>query len=264
MNINEYRRQWLRWRRIYERDSFTIMRKAFIKAIKQMDLTGVDEFNYKVLLPSRLPRDVIFQGYLDMYTYVGLKHGRRVLRDIRRQQQKDLFGDAFQRLITPFLRSFAGSRIISVGNTFADWIIEQIAVGLEKRLTIPEIVSEIVRRRSIYRWQLLRIVRTEVTAAAGYASDVASSQTGIVMEKVWVSATDPRTRRVPDDSFDHLEMNNVRVPDGQPFQVPNNMGGFELMRFPGDPNASAGNVINCRCSMIKVAKRDSDGNVISI
>lgn len=263
MTIDQYRKQWLRWRRVYERKGFTICRKAIRKTAQGINLELINENNYETVIRSGITNVDIFNAYYDFYRVIGEQHGRRIMRDIR-NQEKDLFSDAFNRQLISFLTNFAGSRIRSVTDTLADYIINQITDGLNDNLTIREIVSGIVQKRSFYRWQILRIVRTETTAAAGYAADVASSTSGIVLEKVWVSATDPRTRVVPEDSFDHLSMNQVRVADGQLFEVPRKTGGVELMRFPGDPNAGAGNVVNCRCSMIKVAKRDENGRIVRL
>jgi hypothetical protein len=52
-------------------------------------------------------------------------------------------------------------------------------------------------------------------------------------------------------------MNRVKVPLDKPF----NVGGEKLM-FAGDPKGSAGNVINCRCSIAQVVRRDSNGNIM--
>ena len=79
------------------------------------------------------------------------------------------------------------------------------------------------------------------------------------MDKVWISALDARTRQAPDSKFDHYDMNQKRVPLDKPF----NVSGEKLM-FPGDPKGSGGNVINCRCSVAQVVRRDKDGNIIRI
>jgi hypothetical protein len=34
--------------------------------------------------------------------------------------------------------------------------------------------------------------------------------------------------------------------------------------FPGDPKGSAGNVVNCRCSVAQVVRRDKDGNIMRV
>ena len=120
-------------------------------------------------------------------------------------------------------------------------------------------MEKLIKSRNFYRWQALRIARTETTAASNYAATVSSSVSGVLMDKVWVSALDARTRQEPESRFDHYHMNQVRVPLEEAF----NVSGEKLM-FPGDPKGSAGNVVNCRCSVAQVVRRDKDGNIIRI
>jgi len=54
-------------------------------------------------------------------------------------------------------------------------------------------------------------------------------------------------------------MNGKRVGYNEKF----NVSGQE-MEYPGDPNASAGNVVNCRCTVAVVPKRDSNGDLIPL
>jgi hypothetical protein len=74
---------------------------------------------------------------------------------------------------------------------------------------------------------------------------------------VWISALDNRTREP------HYLMNRVKVPLNKPF----NVGGENIM-FAGAPKTvegrqtSGGNVINCRCSIAQVVRRDSNGNIM--
>jgi len=262
MNLESYRKQWLRYHRRYERTSYFILRRAFIKTVQSIDLSDATQENYERLIKQGvISSNAIEMAYIDLYNTIGLLHGKRVLKDIERQE-KSLFTDNFQREVAKFLTNFGGQRIVTVSKSLADWLISEIAKGQQEGVSISQTVTNILKKRSFYRWQLLRIARTESTAASNYASDAASSSTGIVLQKVWVSAQDPRTRIVPEDAFDHFHMNNKRVDDGQPFQVPTKRGGIEFMRFPGDPNGSAGDVINCRCAMVKVPKRDSNGNIV--
>jgi len=44
-------------------------------------------------------------------------------------------------------------------------------------------------------------------------------------------------------------MQGVKSPLDIPFKVPYGFGSFEALMFPGDPDGSAGNIINCRCPM---------------
>tara|TARA_R110000782_G_scaffold270275_1_gene370194 strand:- start:59 stop:856 length:798 start_codon:yes stop_codon:yes gene_type:complete len=262
MNLESYRKQWIRYHRRYERTAYSILRRAVVKTVKSIDLSDANEDNYERLVKQGvLSSDAILNAYIELYNTIGLLHGKRVLKDIR-IEEKGLFEDDFFRQIAKFINNFGGQRIKGVSDTLADFIISEIARGQSEGVGVSQIVTNILKKRSFYRWQLLRIARTETTAAANYASDSASSSTGLVLEKVWVSAQDSRTRVVPEDSFDHLHMNGKRVDDGKMFEVATKRGGVELMQFPGDPRGSAGDVINCRCAMVKVPKRDANGRVI--
>lgn len=83
------------------------------------------------------------------------------------------------------------------------------------------------------------IARTEVISAANSASLHAARQSGVVEKKTWLAAVDHRTRP------DHVNADGQTVPMDQKFTV-----GGESLAYPGDPAGSAGNVINCRCTLL--------------
>lgn len=95
------------------------------------------------------------------------------------------------------------------------------------------------------KYQAERLVRTEATNAANYATMQSAQDIfpGADMQKEWISASDERTRAA------HREANGQIVDFNKPFIVK----GEELMR-PGDPRGSASNVVNCRCSMAPFPK----------
>ena len=64
----------------------------------------------------------------------------------------------------------------------------------------------------------------------------------------WLSAKDSFVRGTdPHDQFDHVSADGQRVEIGRKFNVSG-----EPLAYPGDKSASAGNVINCRCTTIPV------------
>ena len=95
------------------------------------------------------------------------------------------------------------------------------------------------------KYQAERLVRTEATNAANYATMQSAKDVfpGADMLKEWISAGDERTRAA------HREANGQIVNFNEPFIVK----GQELMR-PGDPRGSASNVVNCRCSVAPFPK----------
>ena len=83
------------------------------------------------------------------------------------------------------------------------------------------------------------------------------------MEKEWISAEDARTRGFENtQGFDHYHMNGVKVGEKEKFVLNSNKYGQDLLEFPGDPKGKAGNLVNCRCTIALVPKRDDDGNLI--
>jgi hypothetical protein len=77
--------------------------------------------------------------------------------------------------------------------------------------------------------------------------------------KEWIAARDARTRRVPRDKFDHFHMDGIKVAYDEKFNVKTKNGGFEPMLHPCDSSGSAGDVINCRCTLGYEAVRGEDG-----
>lgn len=86
----------------------------------------------------------------------------------------------------------------------------------------------------------VRIARTEVHAASNTATQAAVESTGLTgLTREWIAMADERVR-----SSHRKAHGQVRGMD-EAFDV-----NGEALQFPGDPNGSVGNVINCRCIII--------------
>jgi len=87
----------------------------------------------------------------------------------------------------------------------------------------------------------MNIARTEGSALSNWSTNESAKQTGLILEKEWITRRDGLVR----DS--HLFMDTVRVNQDNDFTVQ----GYK-MNYPGDSSqgAPAGLVCNCRCSMI--------------
>ena len=92
------------------------------------------------------------------------------------------------------------------------------------------------------------IARTE-TGASVNMGQVATYQATGIEQKEWIATLDDRTR----DS--HIAMDGQIADINMTFDVPNETdGGVDAMLYPSDPNGSAGNVCNCRCTVAPVVK----------
>lgn len=123
----------------------------------------------------------------------------------------------------------------------------QITQSLVKGEGIQKMAQGVTKALETNANNATRIARTETTRVmnASRLDRIKEAEVeGIKVMKRWVSTNDGRTRRRPEDEFDHLKMQGVTVPKDEPFIV-----NGEKLDYPGDPKGSAANVINCRCSM---------------
>jgi uncharacterized protein with gpF-like domain len=84
------------------------------------------------------------------------------------------------------------------------------------------------------------IARTEVISAFNGSASLSASQLpgDVVGGREWIATRDGRTRE------DHAEADGQVVGMSEPFTV-----GGEAIMYPGDPAASAPNVVQCRCTV---------------
>jgi SPP1 gp7 family putative phage head morphogenesis protein len=147
--------------------------------------------------------------------------------------------EVFQGLLEDFIVEWTAARVTQINQTTESQIKDIIRSGIAEGLGVPKIAKQIIDiAPSISALRASVIARTETHSAANWGAQAAAEQTGVEFEKEWIAAEDERTRE------DHAEANGQRVPMREAFEV-----GGELLMFPGDPNGSAGNIINCRCAV---------------
>lgn len=243
---------------------FRAFRKQLRKSVKKIKFSQLDGYNHRILVDLNILEEDIEKAYINSYDKVGRLYGNRVGRAINKETKNfspDSFTSSFQQTLIEWIRENAGLRITSVRQTLVEYLIKEIEKGISKGLTIREVAAnmdKLVNSRNFYRWQALRIARTETTAAANYGATIAGNDSGVVLEKLWISSNDSRTRQLEKgDEYDHMDMQGVKVDQEGAFNV---QGDF--LRFPGDPLGSPANVINCRCTVALVPKRDSNGRLV--
>lgn len=141
---------------------------------------------------------------------------------------------------------YAGEKVVSIVGTASDKFKRIITEGTIAGWSNDKIAREIERQfRGGSAYDSMRIARTETHGAAMAGSDIGARATGLEMQKQWLSAGafDGRTRAA------HLEADGQTVPMAGAFLV-----GGERLSFPGDPSGSAGNVIQCRCTVLYIPK----------
>lgn len=225
--------------------------------------------NYESVIKNGVDKKLLVDAYAKVYLNIGLTHGAKMGEDLNNRTKfftLDDFTSAFTDFIYQWLNNNKTASLRSISDNYQLTINKLISKGLEEGKTIREIAKEIhllVNKPNFYRWQSLRIARTETTTASNLAVLRTAENYDFKVVKEWISSSDARTRRLPEDKYDHNMMNGVRVGIDEAFTVPNNnLGDSGKMSYPGDPHGQPGNVINCRCTIAIVPLRDANGNLI--
>ena len=227
-----------------EIQAYRIVKRHVLKITNGIPFTNMGKFTFEPLVISNVTERQIKEMFIDIYTTLGKPQYKR--------SQK--FEIDFETIIGQWLNENAGLRIVSVHQGLIDSIVKVIAQGYEDNISVADITRNLQRQFGWYKYQALRIARTETTTATNYATVLASQDSEWVQVKKWISVQDARTRRPPHSIYDHLDMNGQIVDEFSPFFV-----GGENIEFPGDPKGKAGNTINCRCKVVFLLKEDEDG-----
>jgi hypothetical protein len=135
-----------------------------------------------------------------------------------------------------------GTKGVNLGLAARDVIVKVIAESYSAGLSVPDAAAALQQEIAhLSDTTALMQARTDLNGLANGASLQAVAALGSdgPPSKTWLATDDERTRET------HSDADGQEVPIDQPFQV----GDDELM-YPGDPEGSDGEVINCRCTLI--------------
>lgn len=135
--------------------------------------------------------------------------------------------------------------MVRLPDEVANLVFAEITDGLNAGENVDQVatrVGNVLDWTASERWpgRARTIARTEATRARNAGTVAAGTEqarvTGRILTKTWRAHHDEKTR-IP-----HAQADGQTQPFWAPFMV----GGEPLM-FPGDPNGTPENVINCRC-----------------
>lgn len=252
-------------RELYERKALRILLREFRKLSQSLPLDIITEGNAQQTLEIFIRKSSLQNALFKIHLMVGLDAGKEQLKEFARWEKGvkrrpaskyPLFSKAFQAWLVDFYARFGGVDITLLTETYVATVVSEIRKATEAAETIEQMRDRILRKvnsPSFYRWQAMRIARTETTFAINAGTEITEEFTEIVMVKRWV------TRRDGKERASHLEADNQIVEKSEYFNV-----GGELLKYPGDKSggASAGTLVNCRCTRTYFPKRDEAGNLI--
>jgi len=202
----------------------------------------------------QLSDEPIKQGYKQLYMATAFefaKFDRRQAKSMRGveilKDEDEIIEDMIFRAIDVYLGTEIAETITAIGDTtevllkklLDDLIPEILETGIgggAAQTALRDRIKSEWHRARYFRTE--RIVRTEVNRAANWGSLKGVQSTEFPHDKVWLAAFTAGSRA------SHMDADNQRVDIKESFDVDG-----EDLEYPGDPGGSAGNTINCLCSM---------------
>lgn len=187
---------------------------------------------HKVLIPNYTVTMRDFASYL--LTQLGLKGVKANFSD----------------LTTTFIGREALRKAKGLTKTTKEIITRTVQSGQEEGLGNEKIATNIVKSVGgvVSQGRAHTIARTETHMAAGYGMQAQASQVQFPIKKIWVAVEDNRTRET------HSFVDGTELPMDDYFDV-----GDDRLLYPGDPDGSPEETINCRCTLIY----EPAGNIFS-
>lgn len=205
----------------------------------------------KQLTPQGEVPEPVYEAFERALSKLLLQSNTKVSQSFGKLQETDLKSsgftydrkqnDLFQEFINSWLTEHAAERATTLTES-QKISVRSIITSLQKEELIgQEALAKALRKeiRGLSPFQSARIARTETHTAAMISKQTIAETSGLIgLRKEWVAAEDSRTRE------SHNEVDGRKIPLDTAFSV-----GDDSLMFPGDPNGSAKETINCRCTL---------------
>lgn len=162
-------------------------------------------------------------------------------------KKSDFFSTAWRVWVEHFIGTRMAQKIVRIDETTREAVQRVISnnVGVPRR--------EIAKQLTMFnRRRAMTIARTEVAQMAvesqNQGAQAWKEETGTTLYKMWMhrGAADPRTG--------HLALDGTVIPENEMFTIVDNYGNSEQALTPHASGLSAGNVVNCGCTVIFVSQ----------
>lgn len=241
----------------YQKLAYTRLNKEFKKLLKGIPYSNLNYQFPEAIIALNINDDNLERALKKMYLDIGLKYGKHVNRDIEMETKAayPLFSDKFIKWVTDYFTGAGGNKVVTLTKTMTKRVMTQISNAQKEGLTQSQMIREVeknVTKSTFYRSGVMRIVRTESLTAMNTAKQISFDESDIKVNKEWILGGSANHR------IEHVEMDGVQVPNNEKFTLPSG----EKLKYPGDPNGSAGEIINCSCSFGYKPVRDSNGELV--
>lgn len=231
------------------------------------DIVRMQGISMAAASTSRLLYDEsIFEPLMKMYMDVAMYYAKRTYRELINRNEStskglkmpmewktiSRFEPIWRSAINTFLQQHGVTFVGDINETTRKDLLKILNNAASANQKEAEVVA-LLQKSNIPSVRAARIARTEVTRALNAGILLAGAALPFEVYKEWLTAEDERVRSNP---FSHSALHGTVLP----LNVSFNNG--EDIRFPGDPLASADNVINCRCTLNLLPNLDPLGRPI--
>ena len=240
------RRKGLAVGKVYE-DKLLKARRAEVKRVLLACRDYADPERWPSVIESQLDESGYFFDWTKgLYLNAGLPRAKSITRDLSRSKAEDPSG-MWEQELAHYAQQRAGENIVSVSGSLKDELVKILraqmdvndVVGVEK---LTQMVFKEYGQMAL--WMVRRIAQTETMIGLAEAGAIAADTLDIGFTKQWVTSG-INTRET------HAVLDGEEVDQNDLFNV-----GDSLMRWPHDTafGASAGEIINCACDVIRRPK----------
>jgi len=252
----QFEKKFIRARNAIERkgislakQALTIQYKSFLEKAKQTDFRQWPQLAENI---SEEPVKRMFEVYYPMSAKLAVMVRNNMIKG-KASEEDAIYESVFQNKLSQLV-ALSGEKITTITSTSKSKILDIIRQVLDEGDTngwgIDKITSELyhsvgVNLRGNGYARARAIAQTEIVSASNQAAEMAAQSTGYNYKKFWSNSGLPNIR----DSHIYAQQWSDSVGGILPNQT-FDMGDGTFMKYPGDPDGGASNVINCRCTII--------------
>lgn len=245
-HMNYLRKKGLAVGRVYE-TKLLKARRAEVKRVLLACRDYGDPEQWPVVIDAMLDESGYYYDWMKgLYLNAGLPRAKSITRDLSRSKAADPSG-MWEAELAGFAQQRAGENIVSVTGNLKNELVKILrghldvgdVVGVEK---LTQLVFQDYGKMA--EWMVRRIAQTETMIGLAEAGAIAADTLDIGFTKQWVTSG-INTRET------HAILDGEEIDQDDIFNV-----GDSIMRWPHDLafGASAGEIINCACDIIRRPK----------
>jgi hypothetical protein len=249
MTPHQYRNRVERKRLKLERKYIALLEKVFNKQLNDFTKAIEDNLYGAVYSIDIYFNDVLLERALTRLWQETAEEFR--IDNVEEILVKSINPSTWSSLLGQWIATTGAEKIKTINGFTREFVLRKLRPvlnqGVQEGLGIPEIARNIIAGVKEYqgafaKYRATRIARTEIVGMSNRSSLMSAESAGLKnrIEKFWIPFLDNETR----DSHEKMAEHDA-IPLNESFDVGLRAGGTEKLMYPGDPEGSAENVINC-------------------